>query len=332
MSQLVKNGETKTEKIQNETLDGVNFGVVLSKIAHADLMTAKWVSLAAIFVRIILVRKGVRHDIVTGNLKALVIESALNSSVLGMALENGEFVSMTDETMGNAEMGLLPLRVNFGAVLNLRGDDCLEVETSIEPSFINRVTYPNHRLDENRTFVMVTSNEAVGVETHIPFIQLSAITNSDNRIQKNLGSSVTSVSLISLDSTGFGYNKKIVKNVTLKADKIYLNDDFEALITKQFNAFDTLGVANKRAQNFNIYSGVELDQCSLDLSLHEDRVVAGKNWIVWRYFYTDASMLKLAQVTQELHTMENLAKVGVSVSGSASASTLQSQKTELLKA
>jgi hypothetical protein len=247
-----------------------------------------------------------------------------------MALENGEYIDLTDESMGSVQMGCLPLRIDFKAVLNLRGDDVLEVETSIEPSFINRIQYPDHKLDENRVYIQVTDNEAVGVETHIPFINVASITNSDNRLIKNLGSNVTSVSIIRLDSSGYGYNTKILKNIVLKADKIYLSDDYETMVLKQFNAFDTLGVPAKRSQNFNIYEGVELDNCSIDLSLHDERIQAGKNWLVWRTYYTDKNMLKLAQVTEEIHTVENLAKVGISAQTSASLSVLESQKADLI--
>lgn len=332
MTQIVRIGETKTTKLQAVTLDGVNFGVFMTKLPHAMPLTPKWLRLSSVFVRVILNRKNDRKEIVSGNLKTLVIESAMNSSVLGMALENGEFVSLTDDTMGSVEVGLLPLRIDFGAVLNLRGDDVLEVETSIEPSFVNSGVYPDHKLDEAKTWIEVSGNEAVGVETHIPFIGVAALTNSDNRLIKNLGSNVTRVSIISLDSTGYGYNKKVIKNVTLKADKVYINDNFEQLVLKQFNAFDTLGAPQKRAQNFNIYGGTELDDCQIDLSLHEERIQPGKNWLVWRYFYTDKEMLKLAQVTTELHNVENLQKVGIKAETSAPVSTLQAQKAELLKA
>ncbi len=324
---IIKAGETKTEKYQGVTLDGINFNVMLKKLASETPMSTAWVSLAAVFVRATLSRGAKRHELFSGSLKAFAIESAFNASTLGMALETGDFVDLTDDSFGSAEMGSLPLQIDLGAVLNLRKSDVLEVEISVEPNFINSIAYPDHKLDENQTFIEVTANEAIGVETHIPFISMYALTNSDNRVVKNLGDNVTSVSIINLDRTGYGYNEKIVKNLTLNADKIYINDNFETLVLKQMNAYNNLSVAGKRSQNFNIYEGIELDKVTADLNLHNERIIAGKNFLMFRHFYTDSDILQLAKVTQEIHQIKGAAKVGVT---SKSTSGLQAQKESLI--
>nr|WP_319509393.1 hypothetical protein [uncultured Draconibacterium sp.] len=329
---IVKKGGLKVAEFGNQTIQGINFLVRLAKKSSNNEMGTDWFDLSSVFVKIKLLRNNKVYDIISTNLKVLAIESSFETSTLGMAIENGSYVDLLRKPVSSAgpEIKLLPLVFDLGSILNLRRDDKLSVEVNMQTGFLTDNAVAED-IDENGTYIEVSSVEAVGKEYQIPMVKIIPIGVGENRIEETLGSNVQKISYVNTDIKTYYEDQRVIRNFSVQSDKLYITDNYEQLIAKQFARFDNLASASSRAQCFNIYDGIELDDCRIDMDLFGERITSGNNYIIYRTFYTDVTMQKLAQVTNEIHAVKNGAKVGMDVPVSKSLSSLEKEKEDLIK-
>lgn len=330
---IVKRGGSVTVVMKNETMSGIGFNIRVQKAVSAEKLTPTKFDLSAIYVGAVLNRNGKKHDLFHGDLKVLAIESSIDSAQLGMALENGDCVRLEPQLISGSgtESYLIPLKIDFKTILNLRNDDELLVECNMQKAFCTNAALDLVLVDGG-TYVDVQPVEAVGKELYLPKIILKPLTSNDMRLDENLGNFVQSVTMINTDKTSFYAADSIIRSLTLKADKgVYIQDTYEQLVAKQIQAYDNLINASARSQNFRVYEGIELHDVRLGADLYNERIVAGKNYLAYRVYTTTPEAVELNATVEKLHAVENAAKVGIRANVGESVESLTNKKDILAK-
>lgn len=186
---------------------------------------------------------------------------------------------------------VLPLKFEFGGIINLDGDDELTLEVTCSSGSFNTVG-----VDETKSFIQFDIVEGVGLEVHTPFIKSRTIEANQSNPSFDLGDNVMEIVIANYDKTNFLKSQAVINNISVDSDKWSRNDSYEEMICRNFGQFTDYIQGSTRRQSFRVYSGYELDGVKLNLNLNTSNVNPSQNHILWYCFETNDKLVTKAAV------------------------------------
>jgi hypothetical protein len=290
----LRNNDTQSLDLSLKTVQ--RFGFNLNLVGAG---TPANVVLELIDVKCMLKRSGEDHVLFHENLQLLAQESMF---MKGFKHALQKTVIVLNATVGS-RLDLLPLIVDLGAPLNLKGDDKLRLEVTTKAGWMGDY-------DSSQSSIEIEDREAIGVETFIPFIKSRALQATISRDQFSLGHNVTSIAFINTEASRDNTDaQRVWDSVIINTDKVNWDDNRARILGRRASMFEDVAVAGDRKENFKYVPNVELDNVQITIQLNGANVAATKNYIVYRTFKITSEGLNRAQATQAKHDKKNTQKV-----------------------
>tara|TARA_B110000902_G_scaffold57447_1_gene67210 strand:- start:247 stop:1149 length:903 start_codon:yes stop_codon:yes gene_type:complete len=290
-------GEKKRFDIQGQSIKGLQFDTISIKSTSA---ADAFANLGAVDVSIVLYQGGTETTLCSGSLLPLVMASGF---------KNGHFLSaqgvagLTTLVPTAGSMATLqPTSIDFGGVINLRGNDKMTVEVRCNTGFC---TANQNAGSSNMT---VSAVEGIGLQWVTPKIQYQTIGNGESNFRQNIGDNVVSIHYINTSITTDTATAQPITNIRLFSDRYNVNDSNNQLISKRGAQFETTGDSGLRKSSFEILDR-EVDDCRVELDLNPNNVATGVNYVVWRTFSTGLGQVKRAKKSRSKHQAKAMGKV-----------------------
>lgn len=306
---VVKPNETKSESIQNSHIQGFSLKAV-ARLVSGQTGNAIF-DLSKTILKVILHRDGQQHTICNDSLLPLVIESLYFNG--GFAYTQGrganDFIALNGATSNKLKM--LPLAIDFGTVLNIKGDDRLDVELIVnQETFLHPDTKNTENVDFGQCYIQMDKTEGIGLEYRTPSIMTKSISPGESRYPLSLGDNVERITFINtLKDGAYKIQESPLETVQLSSDKLSFSDNLKELLAKRAMMFQAPELANARNHSFSLHMGTELDSAQLDLGFNPQYVAGGENYIVYRTFKTSAKLISQAKRREEKHNAHDVAKI-----------------------
>lgn len=312
---IVLLNETRTHKVQNETLNGVNIVAMLTAnadnvtIGDTDHMTGAF-DPSMVNISVILKRKNgaETHQILNTNLSVIAAYNTL--------LKNGSLwrkgITLTAPAANVKHVVTRSVFLYFGGHINVAGTDELLITMTM-----NRGTFSND-IDVSSSSIQFEPNQSVGVEVGIPKFDTYAIQASQSEDSVNIGDNCMRVALISFEKDPY---KPIFTGATLASDRLDWNKNEQELILAHYDAFDynaadklindlAVGVNPAYFPNSRmIHKWDELDRCKVKVTLRPANVQTSKNFICYNTYVTSQEILDKAVRLKSKHNDKDAAKV-----------------------
>lgn len=301
MKTISKLNKSGTYTMQNKSVDGMTVTVMVQALPAQVIPFAigDMLDLDAMQLRCILKRGGNETEIFNHTLRQLIILSYLTQSTYQWISNMGiNWISYTAST------GMVPLRFDFGGPITLTGDDTLTITYMLNDSFWLGYSGANAgHLDSGSCYIEIDECETSDVEFYIPITKSWAIETNQNVVTLPLGSNIMTLVYANYDNTFIDPAHAIINSVSLKTNTISKEETFNELSNKQQSYYDDPWKAFMRFQNWVFYDGSdEIDNVTLTLNLNSSRVLASKNWILARAFYSDNATITRGETLQAAKT------------------------------
>jgi hypothetical protein len=301
MGKTVRFGETETFELRNKSIKSINIAVTGKHTTAATSFAGTLLKTEEVNVKATLKRKGKTHVIFNELLKPLLL--ATNFLNEGFSEVTGSGVVKLLQAAGVKEERTQRLTLNFGTILNLKGDDLLIFEIKVPNSAVGT------GVDVNTSSLYVNFDEAVGYEYGIPNITSRSITPNKTRVSESLGDNVHFVHLINMDKNSNLASDEVVTTVTMSSDRLDMNDDNNELECKRIQQFQTGGDSNSRNNSWQLHGGQQIDNVDLELTLVGTNVNASENFIVVTRMLVTADNLARVRAMKAKHSRSALAKI-----------------------
>ena len=290
----LRNNDTQSLKLSNKTIQRIAF--VLNMIGSGTLAS---IILELINVKIVLRRNGKEYVLAHDNLQILCQESMYFAGIEHALSKAAIVLSGTYK--------LIPLMLDLGYPINLKGKDQLTVEVTTKTGW-----YADW--DANQSSLEVEDRESIGIETCIPFIKSKAISATHTRVVESLGDNITSITLLNTEDLDNSDAEKIFDSFLLTSDKYSLSDNRGRMFARRATQFVSAEDAAARKENFRFVPAVELHGVELTLELDGANNAATKNYIVYRTFQITADGIDRARSMQDRHASQNAARASQQLS------------------
>jgi hypothetical protein len=250
----------------------------------------------------ILNRGGKDHILFNETLKNLVSLSEWDSPMWEMMTGIASPVVLAGSYIAANSTFLIPLKFDFGGIINVDGSDELTIECRIGDASFNTA-----QLDETKCFIEFDIIEGVGLETTTPYIKSRTIEANQTNPTFDLGDNITEILIANYDKgIDMTTANSVLNNISVDSDKWSRNDSYAEMIARNHSQFTDFIQASFRGQSFRIYSGYELDNVKLNLNLNAANVAASKNFILYYCFETnDHTVTKAAVKHKKFFHMNN---------------------------
>lgn len=284
----VKIGETQQERYKDVNTTGIAVAITLSGTSG---VTATHVNYENISFKAILRRGG--RDLILFNetLKNLISLSEWDTPIWDMMKGNANPVVLTGALSTVNSIYLIPLKFDFGGILNIDGDDELTIQCKVGAGSFNTTNFT-----EASCFVEFDIIEGVGLEVQTPYIKSRVIEAGQSNPTFDLGDNVDEILIANYDKVDMLGATSVLNNISIDSDKWSRNDSYAEMIAKNYAQFSDFVQAIYRYQSFRIYSGYELDGVKLNLNLNSANVAASKNYILWYCHETNDDLVTKAGV------------------------------------
>jgi len=259
--------------------DTTVFGITGSlKLVHGtenqSISLASHFDLSKVRVNVQLHRGNSTKTIMNGDLDTLLQYCSYNEDALTSILA-GTLNLLTPANSGVKEVAQIPVNLHWGGVIDVQGDDKLEIAFEITDNAANSA------LDS--AVLEFTELEMEGVETITPTIQIHTLTNNNGVFQDSLGSNVKNIMFISRSATSSVEDEKVLNNITLTSGEHQkaVNLNWRLLCARRFeDLYNSINI-NARRQNFLIHGNAPLSGVDIHLDLESPKVVDSKNYLVY---------------------------------------------------
>jgi hypothetical protein len=306
---IVKANETRPLELRNKNVIGLSLKAV-SKLVSGQTESVKF-NLSKTIIKIILFREGRERVLMNDTLLPLVIESAYRNGTF--AFTQGQGVSDYINLDGAAQnpYKMLPLLIDFGSVINIKGDDQLICELIVNAeTFIHPTSQNTVNVDLGASYIQMDEIEGIGLEYRTPRIITKAISSGESRVTLSLGDNIERLSFINTLTSGtYAIQDSPLNAVSLSSDKLQYSDNLVEMIAKRAQRFQSPALSAERNHSFILHEGTELDSVNLDLTFTPAKVLAGENYIVYRAFDTSVALISRAQSRAEKHESYDLSKI-----------------------
>jgi hypothetical protein len=304
MSLLVQIGEKKSLSFQSADIRGidlVSYNTYGSSSGGGD-GNVDGIDWNRVYVNITLNQDGRSTTICATTVKPLA--QHLNYMSSGWDYCSNQQTSILYSGSGGeaGDVQIANARVDFGCVLNLRGDDSLVVEVRVQSDCING----NWTTD---SYIEVDSIEGVGLQYTTPQFHTFAINGGESKFSHSIGDNCTAVSLqnISTNPTG-DYSNSPWQNARVFSDRYNINDDWGQLWSKRTTMFQTDAVATERHQSFCL-STETTDNTQVQLDLFPSNNNTNENYLCYSTFFTNKKLVAKASKRAEKHAKKSVEKV-----------------------
>jgi len=302
---IISEAETRTLTLKNSSVSGVSMKFFSRHTTANTAFSGEQVDLSKVNCKVTLRREGKpQHIIYSDQVKPWVLSSGYYNGQIENVVDSS-FTVLKAAASGVDEEIINYFTLNFGGVVNLKGEDSLNVEFH----FISGASAST--VSNSESFMEFDPIEAIGYEIGTPEISTHSIAASQSREQIELGNDVTGVCFVNYDKTGNLEASSPITSVTLSSDRLNLHDNYYELLAKRSEKFQSDAVADKRDMNFYLYEGLgeEIDTARLDLNMVSGNVNAGKCFIVCYRLHVTPETLSKASAMSDKHESEDIAKV-----------------------
>ena len=286
----LRNNDTQSLKLRNKTVQ--RFAFVLNLIGNGTLAN---VLLEYINVKAVLRRGGKEYVLFNENLQLLAQES--------MFFQGYDHALQKTAISISATQKMLPLMVDLGSPVNLKGMDELTMEVTSKTGW-----YAD--FDASQSSLEVEDREAIGIEAYIPFIKTFSISATHSRVKESLGDNVTSITLLNTEPARTNSDADCVfQGMIITSDKYSASDNRGRLLSRRASQFTNSSDAILRKESFRYIPNLELHDVEITLELNGGNVAATKNYIVYRSYVVTQEGLSRAQSLANKHANENQSKL-----------------------
>lgn len=296
-------GEREVLEIKSKSIDGFTFIIKARATTVNSAFSATLLDYEKVIIKCTLSGRGKKdHVIYQGTAFPLFVSSCYFNAGFGQILDGTSAVTLPAAS-GVDELAQQMFKVDFGTVINLKGDECISFEVYV-PSGSGGTD-----VSEAESHVEFDVHEAVGYEYGTPEINAISLSNNQARIQKDLGDNVVDITFTNSDKTNILATNQVIETVTLTSDRLSYSDSQNELFTKRWSMFYDQTQADNRHQCYKLLNGESIDDVSLDMSFTTTNVNSGKNYVVVKKLHTTKGHLARVQNYKDKHNREFLAKL-----------------------
>jgi hypothetical protein len=301
---IIRNRETQTENIRNQTINGLS--VLAYLINPSGTPVSSDVDFEQCVVKVILNRNGQQDIIVQDDLKKLGLASSIDML--------NQYAFDTAGATINSNLGsLVAFIIPFGGHINLKGDDFLFVEvTNLKDLFASGI--------QVSSYLEIKPLKSVGYEEFIPSIKTVVVQASESSRKYDLGDNVKRAVILNYDKTDFTNN--VIQNITVSSDRYSENLTFGDLILSKVSRYGKQLIPV--GANYDLATSFQQDQSfvlmdfhqhfnsvELDIKFNSGQVAQGKNILVYWTYRTDMTILNKAANLQAKHQEKAVAAIPV---------------------
>lgn len=272
----------------NETIDGGDFVKKLQNVIVKGTLT----------------RGGKEELVLNDNLRNILYLLEIDHpSFEYIRTGSTELMTLRAQAAGVKHLAFVPLQINLGSVINLKGNDTFKMEVSVNDGFFG------NRVDTAASYLQMDMMDAVGVEYVTPVLKSLVIPATTEVFSEDLGDGVCQVVIANYDKTAKTSDVQVLITADLNSDKMSLNDNYLELNSKGlWNQVDKDAYTEKR-QNYQLYKGLELNKVNINLQLNSANVAASMNYILFKKYITNQTLVERAFNMKAKHDFENLQRV-----------------------
>lgn len=314
----LKINETRTHKVENETVNGLNICCLLESAAvntdvpETGYMTATSFDPSQINIEVSLMRNGKSETIINENLAVLAHFWTILKN--GMLWRKG--VTLQASAVAKTHLVSRSVFIPFAGHINVKGSDVLTVTATV-----NRGAFGTGVSSATST-IQIETNQSIGVEHAIYKFKSYAIQASQNQDVVNLGDNITRLALISFETDS---SKPIFKSASLSSDRLDFTANEQELILRHWDKFpynsadmamsSLYGTAHpsKYPSTFVIHDKDEIDRAKLQFTMNSANVAASQNFVCWITYVTDQAIISKAVEMTQKHNEQNVAKIPLSI-------------------
>lgn len=298
MGLLVSLGEKKSLTFSSTDVRGINLVSYFTRGAGTgqgdpNVIGIDW---SRVYINIVLNQSGKSTQICATTVKPL----AQHLNFLNRGYEfsgNGQSSADYDTNIGS-QIG--EANLDFGSVINLRGDDSLVCEIRVQSDAINsNYDYPT-------AYIEADVIEGVGLQYITPKFSTFAINGGESKFSHSLGENVTAVTLQNISSNPTqSYNDTPWQNARLFSDRYNVNDDWGQLWSRRNQYFD--GYFD-RHQSF-VLSLETTDDTQVQLDLFPSNNVTNENYLCFTSYDTSEKLVLDASRRSKKHEAKSIRKI-----------------------
>lgn len=297
---VVKLQETGTFTIKGRSVSGLSFPFYLIHTTNNTAFDDDLVTQKAINLRAVLRQNGVETVLFSDNLRNLVFISSFGKDAFRQFDGTQLAYSKIQLAHGasNKAITLFPQFIDFFGIINLQGDDEIEVSYSFNG------TEFDDKVDASASYAMIDALDAVGVQEYIPQIKSSYLRPDESEHQFNIGNFVPYILFANYDLKSYLAADGVVSQLTLNSDKFKRSDNRYEIMTKQ-RMGDYLSSDVDPFNSFSIYAGKPLMNAQVNLQTTAANVNADSNYLIWVHATTSKELLQRAEGFQRKHSQRD---------------------------
>ena len=189
--------------------------------------------------------------------------------------------------------------IDFGSVINLRGDDSLVVEIRVQSDACNSSW-------TDASYVEADALEGVGLQYTTPTFHTFAINGGESKFSHSLGDNCTAVTLQNISSSPTQDQANSPwQNARLFSDRFNVNDDWGQLWTKRNSLFAS---NQARYQSF-VLSLETTDATQVQLDLYPTNNSTNENYLCYSAFEVTKSVVAQATKRAKKHEVQAISKI-----------------------
>lgn len=315
---IIKQNETRHERIRNLTINGLNINVLLEATANNTAIPLTGYRSTSSFdpsnvnIEVSLQRNGIKHTLVNQNLAVI---AAYQTILQGGSLWR-KGVTLRNKGAAIKHLVSRGMFLYLGGHYNLRGDDEILVTATV-----NRGTFGT-AVSTTESTIQIEANTSIGIEYAIHQMNFYAIQASQSSDSVNLGDNVTRVALMSFETD---FEKPVFQSASLSSDRLDWTANEQELIVRHwdkypYNLADVLIQDVPDTQHplyypntFLVHDKDEIDRARIQFQMNPLNVYASENFIGWTTFITSQEMIGKALQMKDKHERQNVDKVPLSV-------------------
>jgi len=311
---IIKLRETRTHKVQNETINGINI-VAFLKAADPNITIDDTgygddadFDPSAINISVELKRDEGDVNILNTNLGLL---AAYNTLVKNGALWRRGITSVQPAADVKHECAR-SVFIWFGGHINVAGND--ELLITITPT---KTTF-GAQVDVSDSMIQLETNQSIGVEVGVPQFRQFSIQASSGEDTVQIGDNCLRLALMSFETNPV---KTIFTSCSLSSDRLDWTKNEQELMLKHFDNFaynasekylDSLAItANPLYYPHSrmIHDRDEIDKAKVKFTMQPANVLNTKNYVCYTTYVTSDRILAKARNLKEKHAIKDDAKV-----------------------
>lgn len=315
---IIKQNETRIEKIKSQTINGLNISVMLEATADNTAIPLTGYRNAATFdpsnisIEVTLKRNGVSYALVNQNLAVI---AAYQTILKGGSLWR-KGITLRKKAAAVKHLVTRGLFLYLGGHYNLTNEDEILVSCTV-----NRGTFGT-AVSSTESTIQVEANHSIGLEYAIHRMEFYAIQANQQSETVNLGDNVTRVALMSFEKD---FEKQVFKSASLSSDRLDWTANEQELINRHWDKFD-YSLADVLIQDvvdtahplyfpntFLIHDKDEIDKAKLQFQMNSLNVNASENFVGYTTFMTSQEMIQKALAMKQKHDVKNADKIQISI-------------------